>query len=188
MKTSGCVAMLLVCFALCSCRTRPSIGRGEIFWTDKDIEGFKLPEDTELRTIETTLKTQPKFYAGRMPLKATLYVEDITQMGGIIVMEEYPGFTTLYIYNDKLHGTAIGAITLSNSADLIAQAKVIRSIPDGFEIEEQHYDGCDGEPDSCPVVFQANSKISWTGFKTEESKVKGQKNEDYYFLWPTHLQ
>lgn len=173
-----------------------SIGSADVFWTDRDIEGFKIDPHTELRVVAETIYQKPAFYEGTMPLECKAYVEEIIPPqvsggvhSGIVVLEQYSGFKNMYVYgNDfdaKLRGIPVGAVTMSDSGDLLAEAKLVKTASGGIEIEEQHYGGCSGG--TCSLSFRVTSSIDESGFKKAEDNPLGQRVKDYYFRWPTGL-
>lgn len=199
MRKMAIVVVCIVVFLLYFMRFRDShsLGSTDTFWSDKDIEGFRIDGNTELREVAVTLFQQPKFYAGPAPLKYTSYIEDVIPRelsagatGGVVVVENYPGFKTMYVYgdspSDKLRGIPIGAVTMSESNDLVAQAKLITRTPNGLVIEEQDLEGC--HEGKCSLIFKATSSIDQSGTKTAETNPVGRKKSDYYFLWPMGLR
>lgn len=93
----------------------------------------------------------------------TQYIEP-TGMGGIVVVDDYPGFKNLYVYPEypaRLAGIPIGAVTISKSSnEIVAEAKVISKLTMGgnIEIEEFHYANCTKDAGCC-LLFKSQSSI-----------------------------
>ncbi len=200
MKKIAFVLAICVCaFLFFFLRTQSghSIGSTDAFWAHDDIEGFKIDPQTKLREVAVTMVQQPQFYSGATPLKYTTYIEDFIPSevsagmpGGIVVLEKFPGFENLYVYGDsledKLRGIPVGAVTMSESSEMLAQAKVVKRAPGRIEIEEQHLEGCD--EGKCSLTFKATSSIDESGEKRTEVNTAGHKTRDYYFLWPMGMR
>jgi hypothetical protein len=188
----ACICAVLVLWLSANNKAR-SIGSTRVFWTDRDIEGSKIDPEFRLRVVSETIPRRLKFYPGTLPLEFAAYVEDIISpqltMGepsGLVVLEQYGEFRNMYVYsdsfNEKLRGVAIGAITMSDSGELLAEAKLISRTADGIEIEEEHYDSC--RQGSCALTFKATSIIDRSGTKQAEHDSAGRKSRDHYFQWP----
>ena len=101
----------------------------------------------------------------------------------ITLYQDFGKWRTAFIYEDprnKFLGVADGARTTGPSGQLLAEARLVRIIQgQGVEIEEFHY-ASNGE-----VRFYSKSRIDFTlGFKKVETDVQGEKERDYYFIWP----
>lgn len=71
------------------------------------------------------------------------------------------------------------AVATDLAGRTIAEAVGIRIQPGGgVTFRETHYKGGG-------ACFSATSSMDWDGVKREETEAIGQKNEDYFFLWPT---
>jgi hypothetical protein len=102
----------------------------------------------------------------------------------IPIYQDYPDWRTVFIYINResmLFEIPDGAQTIDNQTGrVLAEAKKISLIKGkGVDIEERHY-GSRGE-----LIFRCKSRISFgLGQKVQESNVEGQKETEYYFLFP----
>jgi len=165
---------------------------------DPALSGLKTPmwsEDVVRKqpqaalTYETTLQMKPPFFTGSMPLQFTagkaLQGFDPSEMTNVYF--DFGDFRNTFIYVDPrmlYSGMAEGAVTADSSGRLLAEARLLRMLPEGggqlqaLEIEEYQYK--DGK-----VVFRCKSKFDFPmGFKQSESEAVGKKQRDYYFIWP----
>jgi len=151
---------------------RPSLGKPE-----------EEVSQAQVFVFQETLSMRPPFYKGSMPLR---FIAGKIQVGAnqqVTLYQDFGQWRNAFIYEDprnKFLGVADGARTTSPSGQLLAEAKLARIIQgQGIEIEEFHY-ASNGE-----VRFYCKSQIDFTtGFKIVETDVKGEKESDYYFIWP----
>jgi hypothetical protein len=127
---------------------------------------------------------RPPFYKGSMPLVVMTGKRPLGMGQMATVCHEFNGYRNAFIYSDpalKFSGIADGVRTSNRSGRLLAEAKLVRTIKDeGIEIEEFHYRQ-DGR-----VQFYCKSRFEFgTGFKMSETEVRGKKESEYYFIWPT---
>lgn len=147
-------------------------------WREDDLEPL---EDALVYTA--TLYKRPPFYEGPMPLEFTDGMSSAGVGGMIILYQVFDEWVNLFIYTDpvlRAGGIATGAITVDDSGQLLAEAKLIQVIEnEGIEIEEIHY-----TPDG-RVQFTCKSQIDFRdGYKNTETEASGTKERDYYFIWP----
>lgn len=127
----------------------------------------------------------PRFYRGSNELAYTVGKD----AGGMELFFEFPAFRTEFgAFN---YGIPANAVTKSKTGRLLAAVKSIRFFPknesngqaeQGVEIQEVHYDAAG------KVSFRALSEIdAYSGFKLSERVICGEKQNEYYFVWP-HLQ
>ena len=152
-------------------------------------EESQLPQPTSMIiTRETTLYEQPPFYRGAMPLWREEEGSLIAGPTGIFTLYQDfgKGWKNHFLYTEpwsESAGVPNGARTTDDSGQLLAEARFGRFIMDkgtivGIEIEERHYT-------HGSVQFTCTSEIDLgTGFKTAESDTEGDKERDYYFIWP----
>ena len=133
-----------------------------------------------------TVYKKPPFYLDHMPLtfvegkrrRAPRYGDICGTNCATTIYSQWGGgdFTNLFINNG---GVAQGALTISSSAQLLAEARVVieNNRDPGIIIEEYHYD-------RGSLIFRCKSRFDLDGMKIQESDTVGTKRRDYYFLWP----
>lgn len=163
-------------------------------WSTADfqdtMEGLEDPVYSEVFMKDP--ETRPSYYEDPQSLSYIKYLDRRLYNSGIFVALAYDfgEFQNYFLYGrslPKLAGIAEGALTLGTSgtsAQLLAEARFLKILtdengkPTGVEVEEFHY-GLDGE-----LIFTSKSQFDLDGFKVAEREVTGEKEREYYFIWP----
>ena len=92
----------------------------------------------------------------------------------------FEDFTTYFVYGvtpmqPKLGISGAGT---SENEKIVAEARLVRSLGEGIEIEEFHYNYNE------KLIFKCKSQFNKYGLKISETEKIGKKIKDYYFLWP----
>ncbi len=195
-KFFGCVTVILL--LLIACEKTPAI-EAEPLWSKQDVLNTgALVKSTGGLLIqrEVTLYLKPPFYSGQMPLQyKTISKETGGGMMGSMAIPlsfDFGSWRVLFIYTDTLSlltQMPAGAVAVNNENNtLVAECKIMKMLDTdqqltGFEIEEIHYDKEGKHP-----IFTSTFLVNYDdGFKTNEKNVKGRKEKDYFFIWPTGL-
>ena len=166
-------------------------------WKESETEVAKLAGQTPNATVwevKETLYKKPPYFDGSAPITYTdLAAEFIPAAfaggsGRGVLVSRFRTFENHFLYSEdgamlKFSGIPIGARTTSTGdGQLLAEARILSKRADmAFELGEFHYDR------QGKVRFHSISKIDSTGFKIEEIKHEGRKEQDFYFVWPVRL-
>lgn len=134
---------------------------------------------------------QPLFYKGSIPLNYRIaYAPERcpgSGSGELPTFYEFEDFENYFIYQGPI---IVGAQTYQREPQglrLVAEVSNINYFvtddnEQGLEIEELHYNS------QGKLTFKCKSQIDFdTGFKINESEKSGEKEEDYYFIWPVNI-
>jgi len=126
---------------------------------------------------------KPPFYKGSNPLTVISGKKFISQSEKITVFQNFGEFENVFQYNDpamKYSGIADKAVAKNTSGSIIAVAQLKDLLQgEGILINEEHVDK------NGTIIFKCTSFIEFgTGFKIKETNVKGEKQRDFFFIWP----
>lgn len=190
-----CLLLPILVVSLTSCKNRLGDPVTPL-WTSDQLEAVKLLKtnpDARIRETSVTGYQKPPFYSGPMPFTYTsdsfdMLPPDVAMgVGGIVLKDDFTTFENFYVYPDdlaeKLTGPPVGAVTMSPSGEVLAEAKVISRSDSGLDVEERQYSKCDSA-DRCYLAFKSLTHIGESGYKEKETQTSGHKQAEYYFIWP----
>jgi hypothetical protein len=188
MKRTRALLVIILLISGCSGENKLETIKKKVttpIWTNAE-----LPKGNEnMVTYQVTSYESPPFFRGSKPISYEIgkSVAWMNQSFGRDRVEffKFAAFKTYFYFE----GTKmVGAITVNSQGKLIAEARLkysyVKVDDEGtedkkVEMEEFHYN-TKGE-----LSFYCKSNIdSRTGYKISEKEVAGQKQEEYYFLWP----
>ena len=146
-------------------------------WKESDIY-YNIPE---IPVYQVILNGKPPFYKGPAPFSYKIGKSP----RGLVYFYKFEDFINFYI---NPISPIQGARTRDTENRIVAEARVrYFSIKDpkseyyiqGRELEEFHYDKKGKLTYYCKSIIDPNS-----GFKIKETNQVGEKNRDYYFIWP----
>lgn len=172
-----------ICFFV-SCNPNRTLKKSEEaiehFWSKDELAITHL--SGKVSTYTMTIDKSPPYYEGPIPF----------QYKGNYLLKNLPGYSTpeievppisyefteyiVYFVQNETGTRVIGAQVYNLSNNLLAEAKEISD----NKIKEVHYN-TSGE-----VVFQCVSIIEH-GSKNSETNTAGNKNLEYFFLWPGYF-
>jgi len=178
--------ILIFCLLGCSRVKEISTEQGELTWSERDFKETdkRLNEASTVRVAMSGVGRKTAFHRKQDLPHYNVYLaynpEDNTSVD---LAWDFGKFKNIFFYeNEKKLAIAKGARTFDKSGQLVAEARLIRFMENGpqlqrFEIEEFHY-GLRGN-----LVFTCKSQYDDLGVKVSQTETNGKKKEDYYFIW-----
>jgi hypothetical protein len=155
-------------------------------WHPEDRDKYSFPF---YRTQVILNGHRPPFYEDSLPVKYIAYTKEISACN-LRVYCDFDGFRNEFIFwgpRFQAATKAEGIRTTDFDENLLAEARISRIIRNEdqkilrIEIKEYHYDS------QGKVKFRCRSQFDpSTGFKVQETEINGEKDREYYFLWPSN--
>ncbi len=178
--------IFVFCLLGCSQVKEISTEQGELAWSERDFKDTdkKLKQESTVKVAMSGVGRRTPFRRKQdLPHYSVYLAYDPEDKTSVDLAWDFGKFKNIFFYeNQKRLAIAKGARTFDESGQLVAEARLVRFLENGqqlqrFEVEEFHY-GLRGN-----LVFTCKSQYDDLGAKVSQTETNGKKNEDYYFIW-----
>ena len=134
-----------------------------------------------IATVRITWHVPPPFYVGPLPITYVAGIRDYGVQYGFrsVTWMDFGKFKVTFQMDRGFTSVIPGiARAVGRNGDILAEAHATRLIKGtGFEVRETHF-GAGGH-----TIFECLSLFDFTGWKIRETEARGQKGEEYFFIW-----